>query len=61
MIEIFTDKNAPYLIAAYVVFLGGLLLYSISLRLRRRGLEQERAVIEQIEQESGRGDEVAAR
>jgi hypothetical protein len=53
MIEIFTDKNAPYLITAYVVFLGGLLLYFFSLRMRRRSLDRDRQVLEQIEREAG--------
>jgi len=61
MIEIFTDKNAPYLITAYIVFLGGLLLYFVSLRMRRRGLERDRAVVEQIEQDAERGSEGAGR
>lgn len=52
MIEIFTDKNAPYLIAAYVVFLGGLLLYFVSLRTRRRNLDHDRQVLDQIEAEA---------
>jgi hypothetical protein len=52
MTEIFTDKNAPYLLTAYVVFLGGLLLYFASLRMRSRSLERDRATIEQIERES---------
>jgi len=53
MIEIITDKNAPYLLTAYAVFLGGLLLYFVSLRMRRRSLERDRSVIEQIEREGG--------
>ena len=52
MIEIFTDKNAPYLIAAYVVFLGGFLLYFVSLRMRRRNLNHDRQVLDQIEAEA---------
>jgi hypothetical protein len=59
MIEIFTDKNAPYLLTAYVVFLGGLLLYFASLRMRRRSLERDRATIEQIERESASGQDGA--
>ena len=52
MTEILFDKNAPYLLTAYVVFLGGLLLYFLSLRMRRSGIERDRRIIEQIEQES---------
>ncbi len=52
MTEILFDKNAPYLLTAYVVFLTGLLLYFLSLRMRRNSIERDRQVIEQIEQEN---------
>ena len=51
MLEIFQDKNAGYLIAAYIVFIGGLLLYIISLAIRKRNLERDEALVEQIEAE----------
>jgi hypothetical protein len=54
MEQILFDKNAPYLLAAYAVFLGGLLLYSLSLRLRRRSLDRDEEVIKQIDEERGR-------
>ena len=49
--EILFDKNAPYLLTAYAVFLGGLLLYFLSLRMRRRNIERDQEVLRQIEEE----------
>ena len=43
--------NIIYLIAAYVVFLGGLGLYAGSLALRRRNLERDERMLEQIAQQ----------
>ena len=60
MIEIFTDKNAPYLITAYVVFLGGLLFYFLSLRMRQRSLERDRQMLDQIENEAEAGASTGA-
>ena len=46
------DKNAPYLFAAYTVFLSGLMGYLVSLVLRKRGIDRDEAVIQQIEAEA---------
>ncbi len=51
MSEIFFDKNAPYLLAAYGVFLGALLLYFASLRARARNLKRDEDTIRQIEED----------
>lgn len=51
MLEIFQDKNAGYLIAAYIVFIGGLLLYLVSLAIRKRNLDRDESLVEQIEAE----------
>lgn len=45
------DKNAVYLLAAYGVFLGGMTLYFVSLVLRRRALDRDEQIIEQMERE----------
>ena len=44
----FTEKNSIYLIAGYVVFLGGFLVYLLSLILRRRNLQRDEELFEQI-------------
>jgi hypothetical protein len=49
------DKNAVYLFTAYGVFLGGILTYVASLILRRRALERDEQVLEQIEAEEKKG------
>ena len=51
MLEIFQDKNAGYLIAAYIVFIGGLSIYLVSLAIRKRNLDRDEALVEQIEAE----------
>jgi hypothetical protein len=35
------DNNAIYLITAYVVFIGGMLLYLLSLKLRLRNVQRD--------------------
>lgn len=45
------DNNAIYLFAAYGVFLGGMTIYFISLVLRRRALDRDEQIIEQVERE----------
>ncbi len=47
----FTEKNAVYLIAGYVVFLGGITVYLLSLALRRHNQRRDRELLEQIEQQ----------
>lgn len=49
--KMFTDKNAIYLIAGYIVFLGGISTYLLSLVLRRRNIKRDRELLEQIEQQ----------
>ncbi len=45
------EGNLIYLVAAYVVFLGGLALYLISLAVRRHNLEREARALEQMARE----------
>ena len=51
MQEILQDKNAGYLLAAYAVFIGGLVLYIVSLIIRSRNLDRDEILMEQIEAE----------
>ena len=44
----FAEKNSIYLIAGYVVFLGGIGIYLLSLVLRRRNLKRDQEILEQI-------------
>jgi hypothetical protein len=44
----FTEKNSIYLILGYVVFLGGIATYLLTLVLRRRGLKRDEEMLEQI-------------
>lgn len=50
----FEESTAPYLIAAYFVFLGGIAVYVLSLIARTRNLDREEQVLDQI------ADELAA-
>lgn len=45
------DQNAPYLYAAYAVFLTGVIIYLVSLALRQRTLRRDEAMIQEIEAE----------
>lgn len=45
------EGNLIYLVAAYVVFLGGLALYVISLAVRRRSIERDERALEQMARE----------
>lgn len=47
----FQEPNAPYLIIAYCVFLGGMALYFISLKLRSKNISRDENAITQIEEE----------
>lgn len=51
----FEESTAPYLIAAYVVFLGGIAVYVLSLVVRRRALDREEQVLDQISDELAAG------
>lgn len=51
MLEIIQDKNAPYLLTAYAVFLGGLLIYFLSLEIRKRNVERDEETIRRVEEE----------
>jgi hypothetical protein len=44
----FADKNSIYLIAGYVVFLGGISIYLLTLTLRRRSLRRDAETLRQI-------------
>jgi hypothetical protein len=54
MLEIIQDKNAPYLLTAYAVFLGGLLIYFLSLEIRKRNVERDEETIRRVEEEEKR-------
>ena len=45
----FEEKNSIYLIAGYVVFLGGMATYLLSLVLRQHNLKRDEEMLEQIE------------
>lgn len=45
------DQNAPYLYAAYVVFLTGVMVYLVSLVLRQRNIRRDEKMIQEIEAE----------
>ncbi len=55
------DKNAVYLFTAYGVFIGGMLTYALFLWWRRRSLEREAALLEEIEREQRSTDVKAPR
>ncbi|MCS7060798.1 MAG: hypothetical protein RMN25_06485 [Anaerolineae bacterium] len=42
------EGNLIYLAAAYVVFVGGIVLYAASLAWRRRNLERDERKLEEI-------------
>lgn len=44
----FSEKNSIYLIAGYVVFLGGIGIYLLTLLLRRRNLRRDEELLDQI-------------
>ncbi len=46
------DQNAPYLFGAYVVCLGGIAVYIVSLVLRKLSIDRDEQVIQQIEAEA---------
>ena len=47
----FAEKNSIYLIAGYIVFLGGIGVYLLSLVLRRRNLRRDEELLDQITQQ----------
>jgi len=47
----FAEKNSIYLIAGYIVFLGGIGVYLLSLALRRRNLRRDEELLDQITQQ----------
>lgn len=46
--QMFAENNAIYLIAGYVVFLGGISTYLLTLVLRQRNLKRDEQLLEQI-------------
>jgi|GEM_PF-1910711 len=46
------DQNAPYLYAAYAVFLIGVAVYLVSLVLRQRNIRRDEQMIQEIEAEA---------
>lgn len=55
------DKNAVYLFTAYGVFIGGMLIYTLFLWWRRRSLEREATLLEEVEREQRNADAKATR
>ena len=47
----FAEKNSIYLIAGYIVFLGGISTYLLSLVLRRRNLKRDEELLDQISEQ----------
>jgi hypothetical protein len=45
------DKNAPYMLGAYAVFLGGMLMYVISLLMRARAAKRDEKHLDELEAE----------
>ena len=45
------DSHLIYLLAGYVVFLGGIGLYLLSLVLRRRNLQRDEEMLRQVTQQ----------
>mgnify|MGYP000946481383 FL=1 len=46
MQSILSDNNAAYLFVAYGVFLGGILIYLASLRIRQRSLNRDEEMLD---------------
>lgn len=44
----FTEKNSIYLIAGYVVFLGGMAVYLLSLLVRSRNVRRDEELLAEI-------------
>jgi hypothetical protein len=44
----FAEKNSIYLIAAYVVFLGSIFIYLLSLVIRIRNLKRDEQLLQEI-------------
>jgi len=47
MQSILADNNAVYLFVAYGVFLGGILIYLASLRVRSRALDRDEQMLDE--------------
>ena len=47
----FGDKNAPYMLGAYAVFLGGMLFYAVSLLIRARAARRDEKRLDELEAE----------
>jgi hypothetical protein len=45
------DKNAPYMLGAYAVFLGGILIYVVSLLMRARAAARDEKRLDELEAE----------
>jgi len=50
-VVMFADKNAPYMLGAYAVFLGGMLIYVISLLIRARAAKRDEQRLDALEAE----------
>ena len=44
----FLEKNSIYLIGGYIVFLGGIAIYLLTLVLRNRNLRRDEELLDQI-------------
>ncbi len=49
------DRNAIYLFTAYGVFLGGMIVYALSLWWRKRQLDRDAALLDELEREEQAG------
>jgi hypothetical protein len=47
----FLDKNTPYMLGAYAVFLGGMLIYVVSLLMRARAAKRDEERLDAFEAE----------
>ena len=47
----FAEKNSIYLIAAYIVFLGSITIYLLSLVIRVRNLKRDEELLRQISEQ----------
>ncbi len=45
------DRNAVYLFTAYGVFIGGMVVYALSLWWRKRQLDRDAELLDEIERE----------
>jgi hypothetical protein len=57
----FEEKNAIFLLGGYVVFLSGILLYLLSLAIRRRNLDRDERTMAEIREQLRQDEQGAQR